>query len=191
MDTFDDDLLRHVMSSVGLAAAGVVYIQLWVLNEHRNLLVQPSAGAWLDPVFHSCPCQQQRRSAISISGYGSTEDRSTPDEESQQTTCQLCRIIDKKHHEYIPPEPLPIGVGLAGILWAEATSSHHITWRNLEQLANDPHQPYSPRLQHLANNCGFGMAAAVPFNVLGEEGIIVCIYTNTRSSKYKTSYITN
>jgi hypothetical protein len=52
---WDDEMLQTVMANVGHCASGVVYLQLWVLNEQRNRLVQPSAGAWLDPIFHDCP----------------------------------------------------------------------------------------------------------------------------------------
>ena len=41
-------------------------------------------------------------------------------------------------------------------------------------MANDPDEPWDPRLQLLVQ-CQFGYATAVPFNVLGEEGIIVCM----------------
>ena len=67
---------------------------------------------------------------------------------------------------------------MAGTLWAELAAqkgnSQNIVWREIRALANDPDQPWNPRLQ-MMNDCGFGLAGAVPFSVLGEEGIVVFI----------------
>ena len=63
---------------------------------------------------------------------------------------------------------------MAGALWAEAQKGDSIVWRKIQSIADDPDQPWNPRLQLLAE-CGFGYAAAIPFSVLGEEGIVVAI----------------
>ena len=64
---------------------------------------------------------------------------------------------------------------MAGALWASLQrNTEHLIWRDIAQMANDPDEPWDPRLQLLVQ-CQFGYGTAVPFNVLGEEGIIVCM----------------
>lgn len=48
-----------------------------------------------------------------------------------------------------------------------------VVWRNINALANDPDQPWNPRLQHMAA-MGLGWAAAVPIRHEGErKGIVI------------------
>jgi hypothetical protein len=176
---WDDEMLQNVMANVGQCASGVVYLQLWVLNEQRNRLIQPSAGAWLDPIFHNCPHRHRRRNTTNTNSNGVEEEQEEEEVNSTNHDCPLCPLVDKKHPKYLKAEPLPIGVGLAGALWqttAQQETTSSFSWRDLAGLANDPDQPWCPRLQHLASpECGFGFVTAVPFHILGEEGIIVCI----------------
>lgn len=47
-----------------------------------------------------------------------------------------------------------------------------VVWREVQALADDPDQPWNPRLQLLAE-VGLGWAAAVPFRYHGQQGIVV------------------
>ena len=48
-----------------------------------------------------------------------------------------------------------------------------VKWRQIKLLANDPDQPYNPRLQFLANECKLEWAAGVPFSMGGKQGLVV------------------
>jgi hypothetical protein len=37
----------------------------------------------------------------------------------------------------------------------------HVLWRRISELANDPHQPFNPRIHYLEFDCGLGYAAGV------------------------------
>ncbi|KAK1748674.1 hypothetical protein QTG54_000613 [Skeletonema marinoi] len=82
------------------------------------------------------------------------------------------KLTDKSNKGYLAPEPVGPGCGLPGALWSEigkyATNglngighsnvSHDVHWREVDELADDPDQPYDDRLQHLAK-AGFTRAA--------------------------------
>jgi hypothetical protein len=55
----------------------------------------------------------------------------------------------------------------------QAMSSSTISWRNVKSIADDPDQPYNPRLQLIAYQMKLGWAAGVPFNVSGQRGIVM------------------
>ena len=127
-ESFDDDLLRSVLQNCGQWATGVVYVQLWVMNEQRNRLVRPDAGWWLDPMYHDCSCCSNRK--LSRANNMNSEDEEkvseSQDENSSSNSnnntgifgrkrksnqmCHLCRLEDKNHPHYVPTEPLPIGM---------------------------------------------------------------------------------
>ena len=48
-----------------------------------------------------------------------------------------------------------------------------VQWREVKPLSQDPDQPWNPRLRFLANECGLGWAAGVPFDMGGHSGIVV------------------
>jgi len=78
------------------------------------------------------------------------------------------------------------GFGLPGALWSQiglyATNgingignsavSHNVYWREVDELANDPDQPYDERLQTLAK-AGFTRAAGIPFQVKNFRGMVI------------------
>lgn len=51
-------------------------------------------------------------------------------------------------------------------------SHDSIVWRDVGELANDPHQPYDERLQSFAK-AGFNLAAGIPFDTNGYRGIVI------------------
>mmetsp|Transcript_14784 Transcript_14784/g.30283 ORF Transcript_14784/g.30283 Transcript_14784/m.30283 type:complete len:554 (+) Transcript_14784:423-2084(+) len=96
------------------------------------------------------------------------------------------KLTDKSNKGYLAPEPVGPGCGLPGALWSEigkyATNglngighsnvSHDVHWREVDELADDPDQPYDDRLQHLAK-AGFTRAAGLPFNVKNFRGMVI------------------
>lgn len=67
---------------------------------------------------------------------------------------------------------------LAAIFSGDANSPHpqhgskQVVWREVNAIANDPDQPWNPRLQLLAS-LGLGWVAAVHFNLHGHSGIVM------------------
>jgi hypothetical protein len=142
----DDGLLHRAVEDAGRWAYGTVLAELWVWNDDHTALVRPEAGWWVDPAFHSgAQCGK---------------------------SCGMCRLFDPKRADYVPPKPVAAGVGLPGVLWAEKSRGKKIVWREVKGIANDPDQPYNPRLQ-LLGSVGLGWAAAVEFNRLGYSGIVI------------------
>jgi len=76
------------------------------------------------------------------------------------------------------------GVGGGGGMdqYGSPVLRNRIHWREVNALANDPDQPYNPRLIHLAK-CGLGWAAGVPFKLGGSEGIVVYMARQTIDQK--------
>lgn len=148
-ESVDEDLLRRAVADAGRWAFGTVRVEVWVLNDTETQLFQPVGGAWTDPAFRDC-----------------LDERAS-------------RLLDVRHPEYVIPEPRAPGVGLPGALWsaldedgrkwgheqlpglAGTTNMGQIVWRDVNQLAEDPDQPWCPRLKAYAE-CGIGWACAVP-----------------------------
>jgi hypothetical protein len=68
---------------------------------------------------------------------------------------------------------------LATIFSGDINSHQHphygkkqVVWREVKAIANDPDQPWNPRLQLLAS-LGLGWVAAVPFHLHGHSGIVM------------------
>jgi hypothetical protein len=146
----DDGLLHRAVEDAGRWAYGTVLAELWVWNDEHTALVRPDAGWWVDPAFHSG------------AGCGN----------GKVTSCGICRLLDPKRADYIPSKPVAAGVGLPGVLWTEKSRGKKIVWREVKGIANDPDQPYNPRLQ-LLGSIGLGWAAAVEFNRLGYSGLVI------------------
>jgi hypothetical protein len=196
-DAYDEDLLHRSVADAGRWAYGTVFVEVWVWQ--TTFLTRPTAGWWMDPVYHPAPCDV--------------------------THCQLCRLTDASRSDYLPPAVLVPGEGLPGVLWSDtaALAGHnsrsasrssrrsrtasrwgggestgifariqqsrtpppppsssdtannnkgdvergHVgsgpsaAWRDVKSLADDPDQPWNPRLQALSE-LGLGWAAAVP-----------------------------
>lgn len=128
------------------------------------------------------------------------------------------RLTDTTRLDHIFQETTDPGVGLAGALWSEASTSNTIQhgvqsisesihrrvgllaglhptlshenedanvvlWREVDTLAEDPHQPYDERLQSFAK-AGFKLAAGIPFDVRGFRGIVI-FYANPHADARK------
>jgi hypothetical protein len=143
-DSFDNSLLHQAVADGGRWAYGVMFVEVWVLNDDKTQLFRPEGGWWIDPVFHS----------------------------SCGDNCKVCRLTNPERVDFLKPEPLCPGEGLAGFLWS-AASVETVEFREIKSIAEDPDQPWNPRLQ-LLGEIGLGLAAGVPFNCHGgQKGIVV------------------
>jgi hypothetical protein len=143
-DRFDNSLLHRAVADAGRWAYGVMLVEVWVEND-INQLFRPDSGWWIDPVFHA----------------------------SCGENCKVCRLTNPECKGYLKLDPLFPGEGLPGVLHlATLFSAGEVAWRDIKTVAEDPDQPWNPRLQHL-EEIGLGWAAAVPFDCHGAKGIVV------------------
>eukprot|EP00545_Synedropsis_sp_CCMP1620_P002554 CAMPEP_0119005940 /NCGR_PEP_ID=MMETSP1176-20130426/2019_1 /TAXON_ID=265551 /ORGANISM="Synedropsis recta cf, Strain CCMP1620" /LENGTH=501 /DNA_ID=CAMNT_0006957803 /DNA_START=40 /DNA_END=1541 /DNA_ORIENTATION=+ len=166
-DDYDKALVHRAVADAGLWAFGITVVELWVMNENKTRLFRPPRGYWLDPVRHQTMC---------ATGF-----------------CDLCRLTNTEHPEYLPPVPLAPGVGLPGILWNESDSSNpmrgnnykkKVVWRDVKFLSEDPDQASNPRLDGLVA-AGLGWAAGIHFSNGGQEGLVIFISRKGVSKKIK------
>lgn len=167
MDHWDDQLLKRAVADAGKWAFGSVMAEVWVMNEDRTKLYRPKFGWWIDPIVHSKQCPG----------------------------CNLCRLTDPDHPNYLEPKPISPGVGLAGILWNESPlennkilhrnsiesrwnnlgsslNARKVAWRDIEYLASDPDQPANRRLKGLVE-AGLAWGAGISFDIGGKQGIVL------------------
>jgi hypothetical protein len=90
-DEYENEFFHRVVENAGRWAFGVILVEVWVLNEAKTHLFRPENGWWIDPYARDC-------------GGNSLFE---------------C-LIDPTQPDYIEPAPLAPGVGLSGVLWAEA-----------------------------------------------------------------------
>jgi len=108
---YDTRLLHRVVADAGRWAYGTVLVEVWALSDDRTHLFRPEAGWWVDPVFHN---EVQGH----VTGGVATDH-----------PCQICRLTDGSRQDYIAPQTVFPGQGLAGVLWSEASSKWTRTWR--------------------------------------------------------------
>jgi hypothetical protein len=164
-----NQFLQRVVEDAGRWAFGVIFVEVWVLNDAKTHLFRPENGWWIDPYARDC-------------GGNS----------------QFDRLIDPTRPDYIEPGCLAPGVGLSGVLWGEVQEGNAanqndllercVKWREIKPLSDDPDQPYNPRLKHLAE-IGLGWAAGVPFKVGENQGIVVYMARENASVQKLTDCI--
>lgn len=76
------------------------------------------------------------------------------------------------HHHHSAQEHGRRSSSAGGFGLGTHTVPHEVHWREVDELANDPDQPYDERLQHLAK-AGFTRAAGIPFQVKNYRGMII------------------
>jgi hypothetical protein len=178
-DLYDDNLLHQAVADGGRWAYGVIVAEVWVLNDNLTQLCRPESGWWIDPVFHSnCGenCKVCQLTNPDLEGYLKPEPLFPGEglpgvlwcDSRRANTVNASRRDQRSGTKSIagrnnnPPDG-PIDT---------TASVDTVAWREIKAIADDPDQPWNPRLQ-LLGEMGLGWAAAVPFNCHGQKGIVV------------------
>ena len=164
-----DDILSHSLALTDLIF-GVYAVELWRYDEDNGKLVNVSLT--------------NNDIETGSSGCGMCIKRKTQEADpsnrycTQQAVDAHRRLTDPSHSGFLPAAATEVGVGLAGVLWAETASSkginhgrqmvnnhsrRHLThgghgnesvsWRSLEELANDPDQVYIILCNYIIHFC--------------------------------------
>jgi hypothetical protein len=166
--SYEENLLSRTLEDAGHWAYGIVATELWVYDDANGYLLRPEGAFWCDRTLHP--------------RHGSKK---------EYEDCPMCALVYREHPNFVRPLPVFPGVGMPGVLWAEAgkaedadttrrqmstlaehDESEDIYWRDVQALAADPDQPYNERLQNVST-ADLGWAGAVPFNVEGQRGIVI------------------
>mmetsp|Transcript_33527 Transcript_33527/g.60393 ORF Transcript_33527/g.60393 Transcript_33527/m.60393 type:complete len:191 (+) Transcript_33527:172-744(+) len=95
-EEFDQDMLRRAIADTGRWAYGTISVEAWVFNEQTGKLVWPKRAFWFDPI-------------VVRAGAGNEA---------------MMRLVDDKREDFVGPDPLAPGIGLAGALWSELSSNN-------------------------------------------------------------------
>lgn len=193
---FDSSLLHRAVADGGRWAYGVILVEVWVLNREKTQLFRPEYGWWIDPVYHSrcgkdckicrltnptrksyippaplCPGEGLPGVLWADSGRANTttDDKSRSDPGNMRSS--FSRSFDPRRRQSFASRNQQNTSGF-GLFNENALPDNAVSWREIKSIASDPDQPFNPRLQLLAD-IGLGWAAAVPFNVHGQKGIVV------------------
>jgi len=174
--SFDQQMLARTLADTSRWSYGIVWAEVWLLGEDRRSLCLPPAGMYVDPVFY--------------------RNSQPPDEQDRHP---VDKLTDPSCQGYIAPNKVIVGEGLPGTLWSEDTTGRHggsmtrarvglhqtntnqnrLKWRNLDDIASDPHKAWNPRL-HQLSLAGLGWAAAVPIYYEGEkQGMLIYMARRT------------
>lgn len=95
----NDNRLSQAIADAGNFSFGVSAIEIWIINEKKTRLLRPQGGWWRDPSYQ-------------------------PPDNIEQESCveALMRLENPTYEEYLEPQSLQPGVGIAGQLWAEKTT---------------------------------------------------------------------
>lgn len=117
----NEPMLQEALEQVGLVSRGTVMMELWVFDTPTNPFSLARQAWWIDPSYkcRQCSCCP-----------------------STATTCAICALVDETKHQYIPADPVSIGEGLPGSLWASATTGGGLS-RRAESLNHSRHSQTS------------------------------------------------
>jgi len=192
---------------------GLYGLEIWKLDSSGSLISIPIKSPNVMDI-------RRQSSGLFVSRVTQEADYESPDFSSAARDA-FERLADTTRLGHIFQETTDPGVGLAGALWSEASTSNTfaavqhgvqsisenihrrvgllaslnstlshenedadaILWREVDTLAEDPHQPYDERLQLFAK-AGFKLAAGIPFEVRGFRGIVI-FYANPHADARK------
>jgi hypothetical protein len=178
----DINLLHRSVADAGRWAFGMILVEVWVMSPDNTALYRSDSGWWIDPVYHrncSADCKICRLTEPSRTDYLAPHPLA-PGEGLQgalwsETGYHLRggngnsnsssfhnQFLSRDHHN----KKMLDGV------FGPTSPIKQVVWREVQALADDPDQPWNPRLQLLAE-VGLGWAAAVPFRYHGQQGIVV------------------
>jgi len=160
------NMMSLALGDAGRWCYGIKAIEVWLYDEQGKLKLADS-GSWIDPLYF--------------------------ENDDPEIGSALRALYDPGNPEYKENESVSYvpGEGLPGILWSdtsrnasqtvsalnpstlsETNRKSQIEWRDVQSLADDPDQPYNPRLMTIAK-AGFRLAAGVPFKNRRTKGIVV------------------
>eukprot|EP00581_Thalassiosira_minuscula_P006822 CAMPEP_0183706684 /NCGR_PEP_ID=MMETSP0737-20130205/3442_1 /TAXON_ID=385413 /ORGANISM="Thalassiosira miniscula, Strain CCMP1093" /LENGTH=577 /DNA_ID=CAMNT_0025934155 /DNA_START=327 /DNA_END=2060 /DNA_ORIENTATION=- len=103
-EEFDQEMLRRAIADTGRWAYGTISVEAWIFDEKKGKLVRPKRAFWFDPVVVN-------------------ENRHNE---------SLMRLVDDTRSDFVGPDDLAPGIGLAGALFSELAHVHRNSRRNVE-----------------------------------------------------------
>jgi hypothetical protein len=179
-DEYNQELLHQAVENAGRWAYGIIVVEVWLLAEDQTKLFRPDGGYWFDPTYHEeCvgdDCQICRLFNPDKHDYAPPKNVS-PGEGLPGALWAEVSVGNwtKNHRESLAKSIINSSTNDKEFRH-EITLTHfrtrHIAWRNVQQLNEDPDQPWNQRLRVLAD-LKLGWAAAVPFSMHGSQGIVI------------------
>jgi hypothetical protein len=192
---YDSHLLKRAVSDAGRWAYGIILVEVWALNSDQTFLYRPDNGYWIDPVYHNPRCHRQGCEICRLVDpthpkYVEPRNQSPGQGLPGVLWSEVAQSWTKSFRETLAGKILGTsssgnpkssgGMSSSNNSFLEPNAiriptshfSTHILWRSIPQLDSDPDQPWNPRLKLLAT-LGLGLAAAVPFNLHGDQGIVI------------------
>ncbi|GKY96392.1 hypothetical protein MPSEU_000598800 [Mayamaea pseudoterrestris] len=179
-ENYNEALLHKAVEDAGRWAYGIIVAEVWCISDDQTKLFRPNGGYWFDPTYHEeCvgdDCQ------ICRLFYPEHHDYAEPKHVAPGEGLPGALWADvsvgnwsKNHRESLASSIMNSSTNDKEFRH-EITLAHfrtrHIVWRNVQQLHDDPDQPWNLRLKLLAE-FGLGWAAAVPFSMHGSRGIVI------------------
>jgi hypothetical protein len=195
----NDRLLRQAIDEAGVWTQDCLLVELWVWDHGSHCLHQK--GLWVDPLMHR-NCQDNGCPVCMLTKEG-YEDHvpTTPVAPGEGLPGYMWSQLthpadDLSHHPHntfwSPRRPAADNIGFSSnhsrmSLSSIATSitsiplnrghnRHAIKWRDIQAIAQDPHQPWNPRMLTMAALDGVKYVTAIPFSCRddhGERGMVL------------------
>jgi hypothetical protein len=176
-NNYENDFFHRVVEDAGRWAFGVIFVEVWVLNSSRTHLIRPESGWWIDP--YACGSGENTT-------FVRLTDPSLPDYLEPGALSpgvglpgvlwaevEGGNVANKRRPVVaVSPKGFDTTSNRSEQRHVSERLARHVTWREVKPLAEDPDQPYNPRLNFLAES-GLGLAAGVPFKVGTSEGLVV------------------
>eukprot|EP00934_Nitzschia_sp_Nitz4_P003986 Nitzschia sp. Nitz4//scaffold25_size161228//12173//13597//NITZ4_002411-RA/size161228-augustus-gene-0.78-mRNA-1//1//CDS//3329544529//3976//frame0 len=170
-ESYDRVFFGGIVRDAGRWAFGVVFVEVWVLNEAKTHLFRPDGGWWIDHYATDC-------------GHNHN-DPGRADYLAPTPLPPGCGLPGVLFAELKQGKASPYGQSFShqrSILnmmnapscraMQDVPYNHRSPWRRIQPIANDPDQPFNPRLKFFAES-GLGWAAGSPFHVGSSDGLVL------------------